>query len=80
MVLFGLALKFRKIREAKVRAFYSLHFSFAYYTYFLWFSAACKNREEGSSLGLRNRRYSYMKQIVTSLDFDYFVYCATRLC
>lgn len=34
MVLFGLALKFRKIREAKVRAFYSLHFSFAYYTYF----------------------------------------------
>lgn len=41
MVLFGLASKFRKVREAKVRTFYSLRL--AYYTYFLWFSAAHKN-------------------------------------
>lgn len=32
MVLFDLASKFRKVGEAKVRAFYSLSFSFAYYT------------------------------------------------
>lgn len=68
-ILFGLASKFRKIREAKVRAFYSLSFSFPYYTYFLWVSSICKNREERVvHLILHTEVILYVKWIVTSVD------------